>query len=341
MRFGRIAAAVGAMLVMTAAAQAQSAADFYKGKQITLIVGNDAGGGHDVFARVFANHYGRHLPGNPNIVVQNMPGASGIVAANHMANVAPKDGLVIAAIYPANVIEPLLTSSAQIRYDPRTLGWIGNIAALNNTCFTWKDSPVKTLADAKTREVITASGSPTSSSSVFPNVLNQLLGTKFKVITGYPNNGMKLAVERGEVEGICGWGFDTLMASVPSWVEEKQINFLAQSGLEKVKELPDVPMVSDFATGADKAVFRMLDIRTALGRPYLAPPGVPADRLAALRDGFDRTMRDPAYLADAKKAKQDVNPTDHKGMMAVVQEAYAMPKEVLDKVAALTRASGG
>jgi tripartite-type tricarboxylate transporter receptor subunit TctC len=331
-----LVAVVAALLA--GSAEAQSVAEFYKGKTLNLIVGGDVGGAHDLYARVFAKHYGRHLPGSPVIVVQNMQGASGVVAANHMANVAPKDGSVIAAIYPANVVQPLFESGDQIKYDPRKLGWIGNIDSLALTCFTGPKSPVKTVEQAKAREVVVGSNSPLSSSSFLPAVMNKLIGTKFKVITGYTSGDMILNVDRGEIDGICGWAWSTIASSAPKWIEEKSVTFLAQSGVAKIPQIPDVPMVSDFATNPlDKQTFQLLDMRTALGRPYFAPPEVPADRLAALRDAFDKTMKDPAYLAETKQAKQDVNYIDYKGMEKLVADAYAMPEAVIKRVIELSK----
>jgi tripartite-type tricarboxylate transporter receptor subunit TctC len=317
---------------------AQSANNFYKDNKLTLIIAGDVGGGFDVYSRLLVRHLAGHIPGNPNIIVQNMPGASGVIGANHLANVAPKDGTVIAAIYPGNVMDPIMTPDPKkFQYDPRKLSWIGNISSLQQTCFTWNTSPIKTVADARTREVPVGANGPTSSSSIFANVMNALLGTRFKVITGYSNGDLKLGVERGELEGICGWGYDTLMASSAQWVKDKKLNFLAQSGLDKVPELPDVPMADDLTDDkVSKAIFRTLSLRTALGRPYVAPAGVPEERLAVLRQAFADTMHDPVYLAEAEKANQAVNFVDFKGMMVAIDDAYGMPPEVIDKVSELS-----
>jgi tripartite-type tricarboxylate transporter receptor subunit TctC len=330
--------AAAAVAIPAAGSQAQSAKDFYKDNKLTMIIAGDVGGGFDVYTRLLVRYYANHIPGNPNIVVQNMPGASGVVGANHIANVAPKDGTVIASIYPGNVMDPILAPDAKkFQYDPRQLSWIGNISSLNQTCFTWYTSPIKTIDDARKREVPMGSNGPTSSSSIFANVMNTLLGTKFKVITGYSTGGMKLGVERGEIEGICGWGYDTLMASSPQWVTEKKLNFLAQSGLEKIPEMPDVPMVSEFTGDAvSKNIFKTLDLRTALGRPYVAPGGVPPERLAILRQAFDETMKDPAYKAEMEKAGLAMSPIDNVGMLKAINEAYGIPKDVLQRVAELT-----
>ena len=319
-------------------AQAQTVEEFYRRSGLTIIVGTDAGGAHDAYARVLARHIGRHIPGNPNVIVQNMGGAGGVVAANHLSNVAAKDGTIIGAIFPGSVIEPLLQEGNQAKYDPRQINWIGNIASLQLTCVTWHTSPVKTVDQARAREVVMGGESPAAGTGILPNVMNQLLGTKFKLITGYATSALRLALERGEVEGICGFAYATIVATAPAWIDGKRLNFLAQSGLERAPDLPDVPLIRDFAGNAeDAAVFRLLDIRSALGRPYLAPPGVPADRLSALREAFARTMKDPDYLAETAKAKQDVDFLEAKGMLAVVQEAYAMSPQVVERVKGLIR----
>jgi tripartite-type tricarboxylate transporter receptor subunit TctC len=333
-----------AFLVSLAAigyASGQSAADFYKGRSVTILVGSGAGGGYDTYSRVLARYWGAHIPGHPTIVVQDMSGANGLIAANYVANVAAKDGSVIGAISPGNIVEPLLQTGQAARFDPRKLNWIGNIASIQLACATWVSSPVKTVADAKERTAIVAAGSPVSSSAILPKVMNELLGTKFKVITGYQPGDVKVAVERGEVDGICGWAYATLQASDPDWLINHKLNFLAQSGLKRMPQLPDVPLVSELAAGAnDQAIFRLLTYRELLGRPYFAPPGVPSDRVETLRKAFADTMRDPAYLAAAKAANQDVDFTDPDGMQRVIADAYAMPADVVKRVSQLTRSNG-
>ena len=337
----RAGAILAALIATAGGAQAQSPEAFYSATTLTIVVGSDAGGGHDIFARTLSKYFGKHIPGRPNIVVQNMAGANGIIAANFIGNVAPKDGSTIAAISPGNLIEPLLQSGQAARFDPRKFNWIGNIANIQLTCSTWHTNPVKTVEDARKTQVIVGGGSSVSSSAIFPNVMNELLGTKFKIITGYQSGNVRIALERGEIEGICGWGYSTLLATAPDWIATKKLNFLAQSGLKRMAELPDTPLISEFAKGEeDQAIVRLLTYRELLGRPYTAPPGAPADRVEALRKAFAETMRDPAYLAEAKASYQDVDFTDYKGMEAVISDAYSMPPNVVKRVAQLTRTSG-
>jgi tripartite-type tricarboxylate transporter receptor subunit TctC len=341
MTLTRLIAAAALLLLGLGSAEAQNAVgDFYKGKSFTIIVGSDAGGGHDLYARLLAKHMARYIPGNPTIVIQNMPGASGIVATNYIANAAAKDGSVIAALYPGNVVEPLLESGAAIKYDPRTLGWIGNIDSLQLSCFMNAKGGIKNINDAKGREVLVGATSPQSSSAFLPNVMNQLIGTRFKVLTGYSTGDLWLAFERGEINGICGQAYSTIQQSQPQMLKDKALLFIAQSGVKPIADLPGVPMVADFAVNPeDKAIFELLDMRVALGRPYTAPPGVPADRLAALRDAFDKTMNDKDYLAEADKAGQQVNYIDYKGMEKVVSDAYAMPPSVIQRVIELSKSN--
>lgn len=319
-------------------AQSPAVAKFYAESNLAIIMGGDPGGAHDLYARVLARHYGKYIPGNPNIVVQGKAGANGLVAANFVANNAPRDGSVIAAVYPANVMEPLLQDGQGARYDSRELNWIGNIASLQLVCSIWAENPIKTVADARSREVVVGAAGPLSASSVLPNVMNALIGTKFRVVTGYQNQQLRLAVERREVEGICGWAYATLEAAAPDWIAQGKLTFLAQTGLKRMAQLPNVPLVSEFVQDEEaQAIFRLLTYREVLGRPYFAPPGVPADRLAALRDGFAKTMSDPEYLAEAKTSRQEVDFIDHVGMQKIVTDAHAMPKTILERFAKLTR----
>ena len=330
-----------AALASAISAHAQAPDTFYAGASLTIVVGSDAGGGHDLFARTLGKYFGRHIPGNPTIVIQNMAGANGLIAANYVANVAPKDASVIGAISPGNIIEPLLQSGQAARFDPRKMQWIGNIANIQLVCSTWQTSKVRTVEDARNNVVIVGGGSSVSSSAILPNVMNELLGTKFKIITGYQSGNVRIALERGEIEGICGWGYSTLQATAPDWLASGKLNFLAQSGLKRMAELPNVPLISEFATGAeDQAIFRLLTYRELLGRPYVAPPSAPPERIETLRKAFAETMQDADYLKDAKQSYQDVDFTDHTGMEAMITDAYSMPQSVVRRVAQLTRTTG-
>ncbi len=328
-------AAIG--LLAASSASAQKVDEFYSKTKLTLVVGGDAGGAHDAYARLLQRHIVRHIPGNPVVIVQNMTGAGGVVAANFIANVAPRDGSTIAALFPGNVVEPLLQKTNGANYDPRNLTWIGNIASLQLACFTWFTNEVKTVEQARQTEVIMGGQNAGSGSGVLPFLMNQMLGTKFKIITGYQTGDLRLALERGEIQGICGLAYSTVLVSTPRWILEKKLNFIAQTGLKRSRDLPDTPIVSELAKNPeDAAIFRLLDIRDALGRPYVGPPGMPADRTEALRAAFAKTMSDPAYLAEAKQAYQDIDFADHTEMEGIIAEAYRMPADVVRRVSDLT-----
>jgi tripartite-type tricarboxylate transporter receptor subunit TctC len=273
-----------------------------------LIIAGGVGGGYDVYARTLSRHYAKHIPGNPTIVAQNMETAGGIQATNHIANRAARDGSVILATYNSLMIQPLFDNN-NILFDPRTLSFVGSMGKQTNICVTRLASPVKTLEQAKEREVTVSSTGALSSVSQLPNLLNRLIGTRFKPIAGYAPTGMHLAMEQGEVEGICGLSYATLKASNPALILEKKINYLAQFGATRPAELPDVPLARDFVREpADQIVFEILAYPQEIGRPVVAPPDVPAERLQALRRAFDATMQDPEYLAEAKKVFQDIDP---------------------------------
>lgn len=326
---------------LTSAASAQTVEQFYKANPVTVLIASDVGGAYDVYTRTVTRYFSRHIPGQPTLVVRFMPGAGGLIAVNHLANVAPRDGATIGAIRAANPVEPILNPGKQIQFDPRELNWIGNVSSQHGTCFTWHTSAITSLDQAKDQEVAVAATSAVANVGTLPQILNALIGTRFKLVAGYSTGGMRLALERGEVEGICGLSFATLLAAQGDWIKQKKINFLAQTGLEKNPALPDVPLVSEYAKdAADRMIFHLLDYREILGRPFVAPPGIPADRLAALRKAFDETMRDPAFLADADKLGMTVEPTDHRGMEKIIADAYAVPQEVVKKTFALMRGIG-
>ncbi|MGE3245445.1 MAG: Bug family tripartite tricarboxylate transporter substrate binding protein [Beijerinckiaceae bacterium] len=326
-------ALAGAMLLFVAPAWAE---DFYKGKQINMIVASGVGGGYDVYARAFARHASKYIPGNPVFVARNMPGAGGLHAANTLANTAPKDGTTIAALTNGVAMDPLFGVAAA-KYDGRKLSWIGSIGKLQNICATWHTSPVKDIEAATKREIVVAAAGATSNSAVMPRIANDLLGTKFKIITGYnPNAGLNQAMEGGEAEGICGLSWSTLKASRPHWITNKWLQPLVQFGMEKLADLPDVPSALDLVKDPDKRrILNIVLVRQEVGRPLAAPPGVPAAQLAILRSAFGATMKDPAYLAEAKKLGQDVEPLTGAQIDAFMADVYATPKPIVDRATKL------
>jgi tripartite-type tricarboxylate transporter receptor subunit TctC len=336
LRFTVLATVLVALFGATEASS-QSPADFYKGKRLNLIIASGVGGGYDSYARVLSRHWGKYIPGNPTVVVQNMDGAAGITATNHIANKAERDGTVVLATYNTLTIQPLLDNKG-ILYDSQTLNWIGSIGKQVNICVTWAaTSPIKTLDQAKTTEIPVSSTGATGNSATLPNMMNKLIGTKFKVIIGYSTEGQRLALENGEVGGICGLSYTTLMASNPEWILQKKLNILVQSGLEKNKDLTDVPLLTEFIKDEnDKKIINLLAAPQEMGRPIVAPPGVPADRVQALRRSFDQVMKDPDFLAESTKAFQFVEPMTGEQMTTMLKEIYQTPKALLDRATELT-----
>src|SRR5712692_9732207 len=288
---------------------AQTVEEFYRGKSITMLVGGGAGGGYDTYARVFARHMSRHIPGNPNIIAKNMPAAAGLAAASALYHTADKDGSTIAAFTNGAAMDPLFGNPGA-RYDAQKFKWLGSIGKLQNVCATWHQSAVKTIAAARTHEVIVAAAGATSNTAIVPSALNALLGTRFKVIAGYdPGAGLTLALERGEAEGICGLSWSTMKASRPRWIQDKLLNVIVQMGLQKLSELPDVPSALELVTDPEsRQVLELILIRQEAGRPFAAPPGVPADRLAALRRAFDATLKDAEFRLEAEKIQLEIEP---------------------------------
>jgi len=258
---------------------------------------------------------------------------------NSLYNAAPRDGSTILASFNTVVLTSLY-GDANARFDPRKFGWIGSIGKQTATCLTWHTTPIKTVEDARAQEVIVGATGAGSTPVMFPKLLNAMIGTKFKIVTGYSTPGLRLALERGEVQGLCGIAWETHMASVPRWIIDRQVNFLLHLGLKESAHLPGVPLAIDLIKNPqDRRVFELLGIPQEFGRPFLAPPDVPADRLAALQTGFQQMLQDRAYLADAEKAKQSVDPLSAMEIETLIRRAYAAPKEIVAR-AAVYAASG-
>jgi len=331
-----IAAAAIAISLGAASGGAQAPEAFFKGRQITFLIGAGAGGGYDAYYRTFARHVVHHIPGEPTIVPKNMPAASGLAAANTLYTAAERDGATIGA-FPNNIPMDPLFGNPGARYDPRKLNWLGSIGKLENVCATWITSPVKTIAQAREREVVVAAAAATSNSAIMPKVLNALLGTRFKPIMGYdPGSGMTLALESGETEGVCGLSWSTIKAARPHWIKDNKLNVIVQLGLAKLPELPDVPAALDLVTDpVKKQVLGLILVRQELGRPVAAPPGVPADRLEILRGAFEATMKDPQFLAEAAKLELEIEPLSAPEIDKLLADAFATPKAIVQEAAGL------
>ncbi len=308
---------ISAMAALALAAPPASAAETFKGKQITMIVGYAAGGGFDFFARLVARHYGRYIPGKPTVVVQNMPGASSVKAANFLYNVAQKDGTAIGALGSTLALNKLLGRPA--KYEPAKFFWIGRLAAGDTVGILWHTTGVKTLAEAEKKQIIWAAGSPMGPTMMTAVAMNKLNGTKFKIIKGYKGSARMLsAMERGEAEGtVIGWA--ALQKRKGYLLKEKKLNIFYFMGYERNPELPNVPTLIESAkTPEAKQIFKLLTSREIVGRNFSAPPGMPAARGAALRLGFDRMVKDKKFLDDINKRKILINPMGGAELQQVV-----------------------
>ena len=320
---------VALVLALAPPVRAQSVEEFYRGKTVTILIGFSAGGGYDLYARLLARHLGKHIPGNPTVVPQNMPGAGSLKAALNVYSVAPKDGLTLATVSRSVVTDPLLIGS---NIDPVKLSWLGTITSETSVCATWKTSPVKTWDDMFKREFALGSSAVGDDTAGFALILRNVFGAKVKLVTGYPGgNDVNLAMARQEVDGRCGWSW-TSLKSQKQWLPN--INVLVQFNLEKNPDLPDVPRALERASKEQQQVLRLLIAPQYVGRPFFSSPDIPADRKAALRAAFDATMKDPEFLAEAAKADIEISPVSGATLDTFVAELYKTPKDVVAKAAA-------
>ncbi len=310
--------------------QAQSSDNFYKGKQIDIIVGSLAGGGYDQYARVLARYMPAHIPGNPQMVVKNNPGGGGRAAMNQVYNVSAKDGTVI-GITTRNVTwDPLY--GEQVTFDPTKLSWLGSLNSDTSLCVVWHTTPHKTLEAMKANEVLMGSGGPTISDSVHVKVLNQIVGTKLKLVLGYKGStDVHLALERGEVQGRCGLTWGSIQARYGHWMTEKKISLVAQFALKKNPDLPDVPFIMDLAqTSEQKQMIELLLAANEMGRPFFLPPGVPKDRIQTLQNALVATAKDPKFIAEADKQGMELQLMTGDEVERLVARVYASPKAIVE-----------
>jgi tripartite-type tricarboxylate transporter receptor subunit TctC len=317
--------AVSAWVFCGSQAGADGVADFYRGKRMTLYIGSSTGDGTDLYGRLVATHMSRYVPGNPQIIPSNVPGANGLVAANQLYNVASRDGLSIGTFSRYAVFEPLWKNPAA-RFAPERFNWIGNVNIDVSVCITWHTVGVKNLADFMTRELKMGA---TNESHV--NILNNVFGAKLRAIKGYPGgNDVNLALERGEVDGRCNIAWSAVMATRPQWVRDKKIDVLIQFAHKKLPELQDVPLVTDLAkTDAQKQILNLILTSQLMARVIVAPPDVPKDRVDALRKAFDDTMKDPEFVAAAARLGAPVEPVAGVEIQQLVEEMARTPPEVI------------
>ncbi len=328
------------LLAMIAAtnARSQSIVDFYKGKNIDLYIGYSVGGAYDLYARLLSRHMSKHIPGNPTIIPKNMEGAGSLRLANWLYNVAPKDGTAFGIFGRGTGFDPLLGNNAA-KFDATKFNWIGSANNEVSICVAWSTSGVTRFEDLLQRELIVGGTSTSADTDQFPRIVNGVLGTKMKVVTGYPGgNEVGLAMERGEVQGRCGWSWSSVKTTHKKWLEEKKFTVLVQLGLDKHPDLPDVPLIVDLAkTDEQRQILKLVFARQVMGRPFIAPPGLPQDRVDALRKAFMATMQDPEYLADAVKTQMEINPVPGEKVQALIKEEYATPPAIARKAASFLR----
>lgn len=316
-------------------AHAASVEDFYKANRLTVYIGSEAGSGYDIYGRMLARYIGKHVPGNPATVPENMPGAGSITLANFMYNKAPRDGSVIAGIQNATALEPTL-GDKNARFKSSDFTWIGSVNEQTNVCISWAATGLKSLADVQKQDFLVGVV-PSTSTDTVANLLNELTGTRLKLIKGYPSTGaVLLAMERGEVGGLCGIGLDSVQSSMHDDLQAGKIVVFAQIGPRPNPDIPNVPFVYDYLKNpADKNLLDFLVGRMLMGRPFLAPPGLPADRAEALRQAFTDTMNDADFLAEAKKIDMPVLPDSGAKVQDIVQHLESATPNIVSRGATI------
>jgi tripartite-type tricarboxylate transporter receptor subunit TctC len=314
-----------AIVCSTMASHADQTEDFFRGKRLTIYVGSSTGGGTDLYARTIARFIGDYIPGKPSVTVVNQPGANGLVAANHLYRSLPKDGTAIATFDRSVALHGIWANPAA-QFSATDLNWIGSANVDTSTCVTWHASGIDTLEKFMTREVVLG-----SSTIYHANVLNSLFGAKLKQVRGYPaGNDVILALERGEVQGRCNWSWSSIISTRPEWVRDKKINILLQFADEKHPEMMDVPIVTDLAeTEEQRQILDLLLSNQKMARPFAAPPGVPSDRVSALRNAFMEAMRDPGFIAVAKAQQLEVSPIGGEQIQDILTRVSRSPKDVI------------
>ena len=333
----RLGIALVAAIIFAASAGAQSPAESLAGKNVTLIIGFGPGGGYDLWGRLVARHIGKHLPGNPTVVAQNMPGAGSYVAASHIYGAAPKDGTVFAIIARDAALGPL-SGAPGARFDATKLSWLGSPTRERNACIANATAKVKSANDLREKELVIGDTGPGTGTRSYPKVLNDLLGYKFKIVSGFRSSAdVFLAMERGEVDGICE-SLDSINQRKPEWISNKTVNVLLQAGAKSRPGLAGVPNVMTLARNdEEKQVLEYLYAGQDIGRPFVAPPDLPPERLKMLRDAFNATMKDPEFAADVKRNKFDLEPEDGEYLAALINKIYATPKAIVERVSNLIK----
>jgi tripartite-type tricarboxylate transporter receptor subunit TctC len=327
----------GALLLLAALAAAPAHAQSpYEGKTITIITSTGVGGVYDLTARVIARHMGRHIPGTPTLIVQNMPGGGNVLATNYMYNIAPKDGLTIASIHNAMPLHQVLDGRG-VRFDAGKFSWLGSTGSENEVILAWHTAGIKTIQEAREKEIALGATGSGSGLSIIPTAMNNVLGTRFKLVIGYKTSeDINLALQRGEVQARA-FGINSIESQHPDWLRDGKVAFLAQAGVRRDKDLPDVPLLTELAaTPQQRQILKLISAPAGLGHPYLAPPGTPPERLAVLRQAFAATLKDKAFLAEVAKLLIAIDPMSPDEVAAIVSETInAAPDVVAQAKAAM------
>ena len=329
----KVAGLISAGLLGLSLAPAIAADDYFKGKTINLVIGGGAGDGYDIYSRFLIPHLSRHLPGNPRIIPQNMPGAGTLVAANYMYEVAPADGTAIGTVGGGTATAHLFKTPG-VRVDPRNYHWIGSMNSEVGLVLAWKDTPFRTFKDVQEREFVVGGSGPTSGNVMFPLVLSRVVGAKYKIISGYRSTGdIALAMERGEVQGTSSYHYSSMITTKPHWIRDKQVFPLAQLSLIKHPLFPDVPNVPDLARNDEELqILNLIFARQSMGRPYMLPPKTPSNVVAMMRTAFNAAMKDPELVAEAEKRVLDLTlPMTGEEIHTLIDKLYAYPAAVIDK----------
>jgi tripartite-type tricarboxylate transporter receptor subunit TctC len=344
-RVRRTSALIGTTLVLLVSeARTEPVAEFYRGKTVEMLIGGAVGGGYDLAGRTMANHIGRHIPGNPFIVVRNMPGATSLIMTNHLYNVARRDGTVIGMPTSNIPLEPRLKlispDGANIRFDIERFSWIGTPVQEPQITWVWHTAPARDVEDLRKTTIRMGATTSSADNAILPLIVNQLLGTRMQVVAGYTGqNEINLAVERGEVQGN-NTGLSNITVNKVDWFREGKVRILLQFGTERLPALPQVPTAIELAPSeADRTLLRFYAAKFNMARPLVAPPDVPAERIAALRVAFDATMKDPQFLAEARRIGLDINPLSGEGITTLVQQVQATPPSVVDRLRMLLAGS--
>jgi tripartite-type tricarboxylate transporter receptor subunit TctC len=335
LRSAKPGASLSLLLVAAVLAPVPAAAqaDFYKGKTVELIISTGAGGGLDTNGRIVARHLAKHIPGEPTIVPKNMPGAGHIRAANYVFSQAPKDGTTIGTFIPIFVMAQVLERSKSIQFNPANFEWLVSTSSSNSTVYVWSGTGVKTIEDAMRRQVVMGATGVGSYTMIYPTIMNSVLGTKFKIVSGYQSTtDIGLALERGEIEGRAGNNFNSLKSEHPEWLSGGKINLLAQVGFDRDPEFPNVPLITELAkTDEAREILKFFSTDIIIGRPFVTSPDVPAERVAVLRKALDEMLKNPAFLEDAAKAGIDISPVGGARIQKIVTDFMNTPADIVTK----------